>query len=209
MTWRASGGIPARSPASRRISTARSEQPAARAEGRKMIALRVFAATIALNRIVDVGLVIGVSASTTPIGSATYWIAALGVLVDHADGALVLQVVVEELGGDVVLDHLVLEHAEAGLLHRQPRELDGVLQPCDDERPDDPVDGLLVVDAAECVRRGARARDDLVEPFELFVVEARRRCGSRAVTDTTQPPYVRRDVIPMSVTVSRRRSITV
>ena len=38
-----------------------------------MIALRVFAATIDLNRTVDVGFVIGVSASTTPIGSATYW----------------------------------------------------------------------------------------------------------------------------------------
>ena len=36
-----------------------------------MIALRVFAATIALNSTVDVGFVIGVSASTTPIGSAT------------------------------------------------------------------------------------------------------------------------------------------
>ena len=36
----------------------------------------------------------------------------LRVLVDHADRLLVLQVVVEELGGDVVLDHLVLEHTE-------------------------------------------------------------------------------------------------
>ena len=35
-----------------------------------MTALRVLAATIALNSTVDVGLVIGVSASTTPTGSA-------------------------------------------------------------------------------------------------------------------------------------------
>ena len=48
-------------------------QRAARAEGRKIIALRVLAATIALNSAVEVGLVIGSSASTTPIGSATYW----------------------------------------------------------------------------------------------------------------------------------------
>ena len=38
-----------------------------------MIALRVFAQTIDLNSVVDVGLVIGRSASTTPIGSAMYW----------------------------------------------------------------------------------------------------------------------------------------
>ena len=72
ITWRASGGSPARSPASWRIATARSAQRAARAEGRKTIALRVFAATIALKSTVEVGFVIGVSASTTPIGSATY-----------------------------------------------------------------------------------------------------------------------------------------
>ena len=40
-----------------------------------MSALRVLAQTIDLNSAVDVGLVIGSSASTTPIGSATYWIA--------------------------------------------------------------------------------------------------------------------------------------
>jgi hypothetical protein len=71
MTCSASRGIPAASPASRRISTARTAQPAAAADGRNTIALRVLAATIALNSTVDVGFVIGVSASTTPIGSAT------------------------------------------------------------------------------------------------------------------------------------------
>ncbi len=35
-------------------------------------ALRVLAHTIDLNSVVEVGLVIGSSASTTPIGSATY-----------------------------------------------------------------------------------------------------------------------------------------
>ena len=54
-----------------RISIARVAQRAARADGRKIIALRVLAATIALNSAVEVGLVIGSSASTTPIGSAT------------------------------------------------------------------------------------------------------------------------------------------
>jgi hypothetical protein len=39
-------------------------------DGRNSTALRVFAATIALNSTVDVGLVIGVMARTTPIGSA-------------------------------------------------------------------------------------------------------------------------------------------
>ena len=36
------------------------------------MALRVLAATIALNSTVEVGLVTGVMASTTPIGSATW-----------------------------------------------------------------------------------------------------------------------------------------
>ena len=73
MTCRASGGSPAASPASWRISIARWAQPAARADGRKMIALRVLAATIDLNSAVEVGLVMGSRPSTTPIGSATSW----------------------------------------------------------------------------------------------------------------------------------------
>ncbi len=71
MTCSAPGGIPAASAASRRISTLRSQQRTAYGDGRKSTALRVFAATIALNSTVDVGLVTGVIASTTPIGSAT------------------------------------------------------------------------------------------------------------------------------------------
>src|SRR4051812_41162901 len=59
MTCSAPGGRPSASPARWRISIARVAQRAARADGRKMIALRVLAATIALNRAVDVGLVIG------------------------------------------------------------------------------------------------------------------------------------------------------
>ena len=70
-TCSASGGRPARSPASWSSSIARPAQRTARAEGRKTIALRVLAATIDLNSAVEVGLVMGSSASTTPIGSAT------------------------------------------------------------------------------------------------------------------------------------------
>ena len=73
-TCSACGGRPASSPAACSRSIARWAQRAARADGRKMTALRVFAATIDLNRAVEVGFVIGRSARTTPIGSATYWI---------------------------------------------------------------------------------------------------------------------------------------
>ena len=162
MTWSASGGRPSVSPARWRISIARVAQRAARAEGRKITALRVLAATIDLNSAVEVGFVIGSSASTTPIGSATYWIDAFGVLVDHADGALVAQVVVEELGGDVVLGHLVLEYAEAGLFERELGELDGGLQSGDDHRADDPVDLLLIADRAERDGGGLGALHDAV-----------------------------------------------
>ena len=99
-----------------------------------------------------------------------------GVLLDHADGALVLEVVVQELGGDVVLDHLVLEHAEAGVLHRQARELDRVLEAGDHERVDDPVDASLVVDGAEATGGKRRALDVAVEPLCL-VGRQRRSCA--------------------------------
>ena len=72
MTCSACGGSPAASPASCRSSPARAAHRAAAADGRMIKALRVFAQTIDLNSAVDVGLVIGRSARTTPIGSATY-----------------------------------------------------------------------------------------------------------------------------------------
>ena len=66
------------------------------------------------------------------------------VLLDHAHGLLVPEVVVEKLGGHVVLDHLVLEHTETGLLDGGGGELPR--RP--DTRPshglDDRVDLLLV-----------------------------------------------------------------
>jgi hypothetical protein len=72
ITWSACAGSPAASPASCRSSAARIEQRWALKDG-KMTALRVFAHMIDLNSVVEVGFVIGVSASTTPIGWATYW----------------------------------------------------------------------------------------------------------------------------------------
>ena len=63
---------------------------------------------------------------------------------DHPDGLLVLEVVVEELGGDVVLEDLVLEHAEVGFLHRELGQLDRVLETGDGHRPNDSIDGLLI-----------------------------------------------------------------
>src|SRR5947209_17639801 len=66
------GGNPAASPASWRTSAARRQQRTARGDGRMISALRVFAQTMDLNSVVEVGFVIGRSASTTPIGSATY-----------------------------------------------------------------------------------------------------------------------------------------
>ena len=84
------------------------------------------------------------------------------VLVDDPDRLLVLEVVEEELGRDVVLDHLVLEHAEARLLHGQLGEVDRVLQAGDDHRPHDAVDRLLV-EAAQRACRLLRTVDHLVE----------------------------------------------
>src|SRR5437660_10200888 len=62
ITWSECGGSPAASPACCRSSAARAAQRASAADGRMISALRVFAHTIDLNSVVEVGLVIGNSA---------------------------------------------------------------------------------------------------------------------------------------------------
>src|SRR5450755_4281819 len=157
ITCRVWGGRPTSSPAAWRMSIARDAQRAARADerleqrGRGRVGDRQQAQDDAdrLGHVLDV---------------------ALDVLVDHPDRALVLEVVVQELGGDVVLDHLVLEHPEAGLLHRQVGELDGALEPGHDHRPHNPIDRFLV-EVAEGPRCRLRSFDVTVESFDLRIVE--------------------------------------
>jgi hypothetical protein len=52
--------------------------------------------------------------------------------------------------------------------------------PATNERPDDAVDRLLVVDGSESIRRGTRARDEAVEAVNLIAGESggrlRRAC---------------------------------
>jgi hypothetical protein len=83
-------------------------------------------------------------------------------MVDNADALLVLEVVVEELGSDEVLDDLVLDHAEVGLLHRHEGELGGGVQPGLDHRQNNAVNRLLV-QRTKCTRSGGGARDDGVD----------------------------------------------
>jgi hypothetical protein len=52
----------------------------------------------------------------------------VAIIVDHPYRLLILEVVVQELGGDVVLKHLVLEYAEVRLLRRKPRRPFDVLR---------------------------------------------------------------------------------
>ena len=74
---------------------------------------------------------------------------AVAVLVgDHADGALVLDVVVDQLRGDEVLDHLVLPHAQTGLLGGHAGKLDASVEGAQVHRAHDGV-GLRLVEAAE------------------------------------------------------------
>ena len=114
---------------------------------------------------------------------------ALGVLADDADRALVLEVVVEELGGDVVLEDLVLEDPEPGLLHGELGEVDGVLEAGDDHRPHDRVDGLLV-QAAEGAGGGAGALDVAVQALGEDGLDD--RCfdggGHQAYSSSTRSP---------------------
>ena len=71
--------------------------------------------------------------------------AALRILANDADGAFVLDVVVDELGGHHVLEGLVFQNADASLFDRQSREILGLLQAGNDHRLDDAVDVLLRV----------------------------------------------------------------
>ena len=92
--------------------------------------------------------------------------AGVRVVLDDPDGALVPKVVVEELGGDVVLHDLVLEHPEPGLLDGQERQLGRRLQSRDRHRPDDAVHRLLVERAERHRGLGGAVHGlvDLVEP---------------------------------------------
>ena len=69
--------------------------------------------------------------------------AALRKFANHADRALVLDVVVDELGGHHVLDGLVFEDAELGFLDRQARQMLGLRHSGQHHRLDDAVDILL------------------------------------------------------------------
>ena len=93
----------------------------------------------------------------------------LGILVDHPDGALVLEVVEEELGGDVVLYDLVLKDSETGLLHRQLGQFDSALEARHDHRPDDAIDGFLVERPAG-LRRGLSSLHKAIKPSGLLVI---------------------------------------
>ncbi len=88
--------------------------------------------------------------------------ARLGVFIDDPDRLLAAQVVVEELRGDVVLDHFVFDDAEAGLLDRQQCQFDCVLEAGDDHGMHDAVDGGLI-EIAKCLGGVARPRHNLVE----------------------------------------------
>ena len=99
--------------------------------------------------------------------------AVLLVGVDHADSLLVLEVVVEELGGDEVLDHLVLEDPEAGLTDRQHGQFGCRAETCPDHRIDDPVHRRLV-ESAE--RLGGESGPLHLRVDDLPDVVRHRRC---------------------------------
>ena len=69
-----SSGAPALTAASSTILAAAIVEPLALGWGLIMIPLRVFRATRVLKIAVEVGLVVGITAAITPIGSATFFI---------------------------------------------------------------------------------------------------------------------------------------
>ena len=79
----------------------------------------------------------------------------------------------EELGGHIVLDDLVLENAEASLLDRHTRQFRRRADPGAHHRLDDRVD-LLLVELAEYSGRLGRHVDDGVNFVFATVVDRRR-----------------------------------
>ena len=69
-------GAPAFTAASRTIFAAAIVEFLARGWGLMTMPLRVFSARRHLKMAVDVGLVVGITAPTTPMGSATFWMPA-------------------------------------------------------------------------------------------------------------------------------------
>ena len=98
-----------------------------------------------------------------------------GVLVDDPDRPLVLEVVGEEFGRDEVLDDLVFEHAEAGLLDGERSELDRRFQSGDHHGRDDGVD-LLLIQQPECPCCLARSIHKGVELADTCRIERFGSC---------------------------------
>ena len=82
-----------------------------------MMPLRVFREIRVLKMAVEVGLVVGMTAAMTPIGSAIFLNAVGRVFLDDAAGLGILVGVVNIFSGIVVLDDLILHYAHAGFGH--------------------------------------------------------------------------------------------
>ena len=77
------------------------------------------------------------------MGSASSTSPCSVIFADHADRALVLDVVVDKLGGHHVLDGLVFEHADLRLLDRQASQVLRLLQAGNHHRFHNAIDFLL------------------------------------------------------------------
>ena len=108
-----------------------------------MTALRVLMAMMHLKSTVEVGFVIGVIEKMTPIGSAISTRLRSGKLANDADRALILDVVVGELGGHHVLDDLVFHDSELGFLNREAGEMLSLVQSRQHHRLDDAINIFL------------------------------------------------------------------
>ena len=90
--------------------------------------LRPLSAISALLMVVDVGLVEGIIAAMTPDRRGDLEDSFFPVLPDNADCPEVFNGIVDELGAELVLEDLVGDVAEAGLLHGHAGKLLGSSQ---------------------------------------------------------------------------------
>ena len=146
-------GAPAATAASSTTLAAAMVHFLARGWGLMMMPLRVFRATRVLKMAVEVGLVVGITAAITPMGSAILLDAEGLVLLDYTAGFGILIGVINIFGGVVVFDHLILHHAHAGFLHGQLGQGDALLVGGDGGRQENAVYLLLGIGGKALLRR--------------------------------------------------------
>ena len=151
---------------------------------------------------VEVGLVDGTTAATTPNGSAISMTWRVFVARDDADGLHRPDELVDALGGEQVLLDLVGDDAVAGFLDGEPRERLGLRRGGRGHRVDDGVDLLLgeLGELEPCLLRAPRERARFGDRGEIAIDCEGPSRSTNATASVSRPAYgLRQDPLDFGV----------